>query len=67
MSDKKGDGEIEILKMSKIFIVGKITYETFIASFQGWEAYVRWADAHNQTKNMIANVTSYISLYHKMF
>jgi len=34
----------------------KISYEKFIESFQGWNAYAQWADSHNITKKLIQKI-----------
>ncbi len=34
----------------------KITYQKFIDSFQGWEAYARWADSSSLIKKLIKNI-----------
>ena len=31
----------------------KISYENFIQSFQGWQAYAKWSNCHNLINNLI--------------
>jgi len=40
----------------KLLNEGKINYENFIESFQGWNAYAEWANSHNKVKNMIKKI-----------
>tara|TARA_Y100000310_G_scaffold55785_1_gene51133 strand:- start:363 stop:815 length:453 start_codon:yes stop_codon:yes gene_type:complete len=48
-----------IRKMEKkicSFNQGKIPYSKLIDSFQGWQAYAKWADSHNIIHNIIRKV-----------
>ena len=40
----------------KLLNEGKINYETFIKSFQEWNAYAEWANSHNCIKKLIKKI-----------
>ncbi len=35
-----------------LFLSGKISYEKLIESFEGWQAYAKWANSFNLTKKL---------------
>jgi len=41
----------------KLFNEGKTSYEKFFESFQGWNAYVKWANSHNLRKRIIKEIS----------
>ena len=40
-----------------LFNNGEISYEKFFESFQGWNAYAKWANSHNLIKKLISGIT----------
>ena len=40
----------------QFFKVNKISYEKFIESFQGWNAYAKWADSYDLTNRLIKSI-----------
>ena len=40
----------------KLLGKGEISYERFIESFQGWNAYAKWADSYNLATKMIKEI-----------
>ena len=45
-----------IQRKIKEFKEGRISYEKFIQSFQGWNAYARWADSYNICNKLIKDI-----------
>lgn len=41
----------------RLFNEGKINYEKFVDSFQGWEVYANWANTHNLSKKILSEIT----------
>ena len=38
---------LNILNKINLFVVGKLSYEKLLESFQGWQAYAKWANNFN--------------------
>ena len=48
----------KMLKKIELFAEGKISFVKFLAVYQGWQAYAKWADIYNLRKRLEKKVNS---------